>query len=103
MEIRLPKPENVINIGSTEDVKCAYRFKKSTNLGYTVSPWSVSLNWGKNPIENFVVNIANASQTWTPNSFVESAVSDIRETVKNENVVLGLSGGVDSSSCFVTT
>ena len=43
------------------------------------------------------MNIANASQTWTPNSFVESAVSDIRETVKNENVVLGLSGGVDSS------
>ena len=43
------------------------------------------------------MHIANASQTWTPNSFVESTVSEIRETVKKENVVLGLSGGVDSS------
>ncbi len=91
-------PENVINIGSTEDVKnAAYRFKNQQTWGIQFHPEVYHSTEGKNLIENFVVNIANASQTWTPNSFVESAVSDIRETVKNENVVLGLSGGVDSS------
>ena len=91
-------PENVINIGSTEDVKnAAYRFKNQQTWGIQFHPEVYHSTEGKNLIENFVVNIANASQTWTPNSFVESAVSEIRETVKNENVVLGLSGGVDSS------
>ena len=91
-------PENVINIGSTEDVKnAAYRFKDQQTWGIQFHPEVYHSTEGKKLIENFVVNIANASQTWTPNSFVESAVSEIRETVKNENVVLGLSGGVDSS------
>ena len=91
-------PENVINIGSTQDVKnAAYRFKDQHTWGIQFHPEVYHSTEGKKLIENFVVNIANASQTWTPNSFVESAVSDIRETVKNENVVLGLSGGVDSS------
>ena len=91
-------PENVINIGSTEDVKnAAYRFKNQQTWGIQFHPEVYHSTEGKKLIENFVVNIANASQTWTPNSFVESAVSEIRETVKNENVVLGLSGGVDSS------
>ena len=91
-------PENVINIGSTQDVKnAAYKFKDQQTWGIQFHPEVYHSTEGKNLIENFVVNIANASQTWTPNSFVESAVSDIRETVKNENVVLGLSGGVDSS------
>ena len=91
-------PENVINIGSTQDVKnAAYRFKDQQTWGIQFHPEVYHSTEGKKLIENFVVNIANASQTWTPNSFVESAVSDIRETVKNENVGLGLSGGVDSS------
>ena len=91
-------PENVINIGSTQDVKnAAYRFKDQQTWGIQFHPEVYHSTEGKKLIENFVVNIANASQTWTPNSFVESAVSEIRETVNNENVVLGLSGGVDSS------
>ena len=91
-------PENVINIGSTQDVKnAAYRFKDQQTWGIQFHPEVYHSTEGKKLIENFVVNIANASQSWTPNSFVESAVSEIRETVKNENVVLGLSGGVDSS------
>ena len=91
-------PENVINIGSTQDVKnAAYRFKDQQTWGIQFHPEVYHSTEGKKLIENFIVNIANASQTWTPNSFVESAVSEIRETVNNENVVLGLSGGVDSS------
>tara|TARA_Y100001954_G_scaffold187859_1_gene201103 strand:- start:664 stop:2190 length:1527 start_codon:yes stop_codon:yes gene_type:complete len=91
-------PKNVINIGSTQDVKnAAYKFKDQQTWGIQFHPEVYHSTEGKKLIENFVLNIANASQTWTPNSFVESAISEIRETVKNENVVLGLSGGVDSS------
>ena len=91
-------PDSVINIGSTQDVKnAAYRFKDQQTWGIQFHPEVYHSTEGKILIENFVVHIAKVSQTWTPNSFVESAVSEIRDTVKNENVVLGLSGGVDSS------
>ena len=91
-------PDSVINIGSTQDVKnAAYRFKDQQTWGIQFHPEVYHSTEGKILIENFVVHIAKASQTWTPNSFVESAVSEIQDTVKNENVVLGLSGGVDSS------
>ena len=91
-------PDSVINIGSTQDVKnAAYRLKDQQTWGIQFHPEVYHSTEGEILIENFVVHIAKASQTWTPNSFVESAVSEIRDTVKNENVVLGLSGGVDSS------
>ena len=91
-------PDSVINIGSTQDVKnAAYRFKDQQTWGIQFHPEVYHSTEGKILIENFVVHIAKASQTWTPNSFVESTVSEIRDTIKNENVVLGLSGGVDSS------
>ena len=91
-------PKSVINLGSTQDVKnAAYRFVNQQIWGIQFHPEVYHSTEGKKLIENFVVRIANTSQTWTPNSFVESTVSEIRETVKKENVVLGLSGGVDSS------
>ena len=91
-------PKSVINLGSTQDVKnAAYRFVNQQIWGIQFHPEVYHSTDGKKLIENFVVHIANASQTWTPNSFVVSTVSEIRETVKKENVVLGLSGGVDSS------
>ena len=91
-------PKSVINLGSTQDVKnAAYRFVNQQIWGIQFHPEVYHSTEGKKLIENFVVHIANASQTWTPNSFVKSTVSEIRETVKKENVVLGLSGGVDSS------
>ena len=91
-------PKSVINLGSTQDVKnAAYRFVNQQIWGIQFHPEVYHSTEGKKLIQNFVIHIAKSSQTWTPNSFVESAVSEIRETVKKENVVLGLSGGVDSS------
>ncbi len=91
-------PDQVINIGSTQDVKnAAYRFKDQQIWGIQFHPEVYHSTEGKTVIENFVIHIAKASQTWTPNSFVDSTVEEIRKTVKNDNVVLGLSGGVDSS------
>ena len=48
-------------------------------------------------VKNFVVDICGCSQDWTPLAFVEETVEDIRKQVGTDNVVLGLSGGVDSS------
>jgi len=52
---------------------------------------------GKTMLRNFVVNVCGCKQSWTPESFVEETVLSIRNTVKDEKVILGLSGGVDSS------
>lgn len=52
---------------------------------------------GKTLLRNFVVHICGCQQDWTPLSFIEETVEDIRKQVGNDHVVLGLSGGVDSS------
>ena len=52
---------------------------------------------GKKMLENFVVGVCGCTQSWTPESFVEETVAHIQKTVGNDQVVLGLSGGVDSS------
>jgi GMP synthase (glutamine-hydrolysing) len=52
---------------------------------------------GKSVLENFLVKIAGISADWTPGSFISESISAIRNTVKDRQVILGLSGGVDSS------
>ncbi|MGE5699820.1 MAG: glutamine-hydrolyzing GMP synthase [Deltaproteobacteria bacterium] len=56
---------------------------------------------GKEILSNFLFRVCGLSPSWTMHSFVETSVRKIRETVGNENVVLGLSGGVDSSVAAV--
>ena len=48
-------------------------------------------------LRNYVVDICGCSQSWTPDSFIDTTIKNIRDTVGQEKVVLGLSGGVDSS------
>lgn len=48
-------------------------------------------------LKNFLVDIAGCDQNWTPASFVESTVAELKEQLGDEKVLLGLSGGVDSS------
>ncbi|ASZ09104.1 glutamine-hydrolyzing GMP synthase [Mesoplasma chauliocola] len=52
---------------------------------------------GKTMLENFLFNIAKCSKDWNLDDFIEQQIKLIRETVKDKNVILGLSGGVDSS------
>ncbi|MBI5419019.1 MAG: glutamine-hydrolyzing GMP synthase [Deltaproteobacteria bacterium] len=56
---------------------------------------------GKEILANFLFRVCALSPSWTMHSFVEASVRRIRETVGNEHVVLGLSGGVDSSVAAV--
>ncbi len=52
---------------------------------------------GKKILENFVVKVCGCKQSWTPESFVDETISHLQKTLGNDKVILGLSGGVDSS------
>ena len=52
-------------------------------------------------IRNFVVDVCGCKQDWSPASFIESTVAELKEQLGDDKVVLGLSGGVDSSVAAV--
>ena len=91
-------PESYDIIASTNDVKVgAYKINNETTYGIQFHPEVYHTLEGKKMLENFVVNICKCKQNWTPASFVESTVANLKQTLKNDRVILGLSGGVDSS------
>lgn len=94
--INIPGDFNVI--GSTRDVKNgAYHIEGEKTFGIQFHPEVYHTTQGKELLENFVVNICNCSQDWTPLAFVETTVNELKQKLKDDKVVLGLSGGVDSS------
>jgi GMP synthase (glutamine-hydrolysing) len=52
---------------------------------------------GKDILENFVTHTAQCNKTWSPDSFIDSSISDLKNQLKTDKVILGLSGGVDST------
>jgi len=79
----------------------AFRIEGENTYAIQFHPEVYHSTDGKQLLENFLVKIAGVEQTWTPNSFVETTVANIKQTVGNDKVVLGLSGGVDSSVAAV--
>ena len=95
-------PTNAVHLASTSDVKnAAFRIDGEDTFAIQFHPEVYHSSDGKQLLENFLVKIAGVAQTWTPNSFVETTVAKIKETVGDDKVVLGLSGGVDSSVAAV--
>ena len=93
-------PDRGILLASTEDVKnAAYCIEGETSWN-SVSPRGLSYHRWKKLLENFLIKIAGVQQDWTPDSFVEMTVKEI-ETVGDQKVILGLSGGVDSTVAAV--
>jgi GMP synthase (glutamine-hydrolysing) len=91
-------PDNFIITGSTADVRVgAFHIRSEQTWGIQFHPEVYHTTEGKKMLENFVAGICRCSQSWTPDSFVELTVKTIREKVGNDKVILGLSGGVDSS------
>jgi GMP synthase (glutamine-hydrolysing) len=91
-------PEGGVLLASTEDVKnAAYKIEGENTFGIQFHPEVYHTTAGKQLLENFLIKIAGIQQDWTPDSFVEMTVNEIRETVGSEKVILGLSGGVDST------
>lgn len=85
-------------IAGTDEVKVgAYRIEGEKTWGVQFHPEVYHSEDGMAILENFVVRICGCKQDWTPASFIESTVSELKEKIGNDSVVLGLSGGVDSS------
>lgn len=91
-------PKTYSIIASTTDVRVAgYRIDGEKIWGIQFHPEVYHSTEGKRLLENFVVNICGCVQDWTPGSFVNDTVAELKSKIGNDKVVMGLSGGVDSS------
>lgn len=95
-------PESFEVIASTEDVKVAgYHIEGEETYGIQFHPEVYHSTEGMKLLKNFIVDVCGCSQAWTPDSFVDSTVNLLKKQLGNDKVVLGLSGGVDSSVAAV--
>ncbi|MDX2190095.1 MAG: glutamine-hydrolyzing GMP synthase [Bacteroidota bacterium] len=91
-------PSDFEIIAGTETVPiAAFKIKGEQTFGIQFHPEVTHSIQGSIILKNFLIDIAKAEPNWTPASFVEDSVLQIRQQVGNDKVVLGLSGGVDSS------
>lgn len=91
-------PEEGELLASTEDVEnAAFTITGEKTYGIQFHPEVYHTTDGKLILENFLVKIAGVAQTWTPDSFVKTTITALQEKIGKEKVILGLSGGVDSS------
>jgi len=91
-------PENYKIIASTSDVKVAgFEIIDEEIYGFQFHPEVYHSTEGMTFLKNFIVDICKCSQSWTADSFVESTIENLKQKLGNDKVVLGLSGGVDSS------
>jgi GMP synthase (glutamine-hydrolysing) len=95
-------PKNCIRLASTKDVlNAAFRFKDEETFGIQFHPEVYHSKDGLQILENFLVKIAGTKQNWTPGKFVDLTVEELRKKIGDKKVVLGLSGGVDSTVAAV--
>jgi GMP synthase (glutamine-hydrolysing) len=91
-------PQNATRLASTSDVKnAAYKIEGETTYAIQFHPEVYHTSQGKQLLENFLVHIAGLKQTWTPDAFVDTTVAELKKKLGNDKVILGLSGGVDST------
>jgi GMP synthase (glutamine-hydrolysing) len=94
--------DNFEIIASTKDVAvAAYHIKGEETYCIQFHPEVYHSLEGSTLLKNYVVNICGCSQAWTPDSFVETTVAELKAKLGDDKVVLGLSGGVDSTVAAV--
>ena len=95
-------PDKFELLASTNEVQiAAYKINNKDIYGLQFHPEVYHSKDGHTLISNFLMSICNCSQDWTPNSFIDSTIADLKAKLGNDKVVLGLSGGVDSSVAAV--
>ncbi|MEE8397635.1 MAG: glutamine-hydrolyzing GMP synthase [Desulfobacterales bacterium] len=91
-------PEGFSITASTENTRiAAVGCKKRGLYGLQFHPEVEHTPRGKQMIRNFLLDICRCKQSWTMKSYAKASIEQIRETVGSRKVILGLSGGVDSS------
>ncbi len=91
-------PGGYRTIASTEDVRYAgFKIDAEQSWGIQFHPEVFHTTHGTQLLGNFVHGICGCRNEWTPESFIESTVNELQQKLGNDKVVLGLSGGVDSS------
>jgi GMP synthase (glutamine-hydrolysing) len=95
-------PEGYTVIASTDDVsKAAYKIEGESTYAIQFHPEVYHTSEGKQLLHNYVVNICGCDQSWTPASFIETTIHELKTKLGDDKVVLGLSGGVDSTVAAV--
>ncbi|MFJ1432587.1 glutamine-hydrolyzing GMP synthase [Capnocytophaga canimorsus] len=95
-------PQSGVCLASTKDVaNAAYRIEGETTYAIQFHPEVYHSTHGKQLLANFLIEIAGITPSWTPDNFVEMTVKNLKEQIGDEQVVLGLSGGVDSTVAAV--
>ena len=93
-------PQGFKTIASTHDVRqAAYASENQPIWAVQFHPEVYHTVQGKQLLKNFVVDICGSRQEWSAASFVETTVAELKAQLGNDRVILGLSGGVDSSVC----
>ncbi|MDG1393793.1 MAG: glutamine-hydrolyzing GMP synthase [Flavobacteriaceae bacterium] len=91
-------PTNGVLLASTHDVEnAAYKIEGESTYAIQFHPEVYHSTDGKKILQNFLVTIAGLQQDWTPDSFVDETVAALKTKIQEDKVVLGLSGGVDST------
>jgi GMP synthase (glutamine-hydrolysing) len=91
-------PENFKLIAHTQSIPvAAFQVENKPVYGIQFHPEVTHTTEGKTLLRNFVVHICKTKQDWTPDIFVENTIADLKAKLGDDKVVLGLSGGVDSS------
>lgn len=95
-------PHNFENIAQTTDIiNAAFQISDTHTYGIQFHPEVQHSTEGKQLLKNFVVDICRAKQSWTPDSYIQSTISELKAQIGNDTVILGLSGGVDSTVAAV--
>lgn len=95
-------PDNFKIIASTDKVAiAAYQVSGEEMWGVQFHPEVFHSEDGTQMLRNFVVDVCGCSQGWSAASFVDTTVAELKEQLGNDRVILGLSGGVDSSVAAV--
>lgn len=94
-------PEGFSILATTESIPvAAFKMNNASHFplyGLQFHPEVYHSTEGKNIIKNFLVNICKCSQNWTPNSFVDETIARLKEEIGDKQVIMALSGGVDST------
>lgn len=95
-------PKGAVAVASTNDISnAAYRISNEQTYALQFHPEVYHSEQGAALLKNFAIDICGCSGSWTPGSFIESTIENLKNEIGDEKVILGLSGGVDSTVAAV--